>query len=130
VLSKLVYLALRHVISLLVLLARGDATKDIEVVVLRHQLAALRRQIPRPKLQPTDRTLLAALSRALPRVRWSVFLATPDTIMRWHRRLVTRKWTQPYCRGGRPPLAEQAVALSCGWPERTRSGGTDASKAS
>jgi len=51
------------------------------------------------------------LSRALPRSHWSIFLVTPDTILRWHRRLVTRKWTQPCCRGGRPPLAEHVVVL-------------------
>jgi hypothetical protein len=79
---------------------------DVQVVaVLRHQLAVLRRQVKRPEFRPADRAFLAALARALPRRRWSIFLVTPDTILRWHRRLVTRKWTQPYCRGGHPPLA-------------------------
>ena len=73
--------------------------------ILRHQLQVLRRQVKRPAFHPADRALLALLSSALPRRRWSIFLVTPDTILRWHRRLVTRKWTQPYCRGGRPPLA-------------------------
>jgi transposase len=111
VLSKLVYLALRHVISLLVLLARGDATKDIEIVVLRHQLAVLRRQIPRPKLQPTDRALLAALSRALPRSRWSCFFVKPDTLLGWHRRLVAGAWTYPNRGAGRPSLDEEVQQL-------------------
>ena len=76
-----------------------------------HQLRVLRRQVKRPEFRPADRALLAVLSRAVPRGRWSIFLVTPDTILRWHRRLVTRKWTQPDRRGGRPPLADQVVAL-------------------
>jgi hypothetical protein len=67
VLSKLTYVALCRSIQLLVLLARGDATKDLELLVLRHQLAVLRRQTPRPRLEPADRALLAAVSRVLPR---------------------------------------------------------------
>jgi putative transposase len=73
VLSKLAYLALCRSIQLLVLLARGDTTKDLEILVLRHQLAVLRRQVARPKLQPADRALLAALSCVLSRSRWSCF---------------------------------------------------------
>ena len=90
---------------------RSQHAKDVEIAVLRHQLTVLRRQVKRPEFRPTDRALLAALARALPRRRWSAFLVTPDTILRWHRRLVTRKWTQPYRRGGRPPLADHLVAL-------------------
>jgi hypothetical protein len=71
VLSKLAYLTLCRSIRLLALLARGDATKDLEILVLRHQLSVLRRQTPRPKLEPTDRALLAAISRVLSRSRWS-----------------------------------------------------------
>ena len=67
-LSKLAYLALCRSSQLLVLLARGDAAKDLEILVLRHQLAVLRRQVPRPRLEPADRALLAAVSRVLPRV--------------------------------------------------------------
>ena len=70
-LSKLAYLMLCRSIQLLVLLARGDAAKDLELMVLRHQLGVLRRQVPRPKLEPADRALLAAISRVLPRSRWS-----------------------------------------------------------
>jgi putative transposase len=88
VLSRLAYLALCRSIQLLTLLARGDAAKDLEILVLRHQLTILRRQIPRPKLQPTDRALLAAVSRVLPRTRWSCFLVRPETLLRWHRQLV------------------------------------------
>jgi hypothetical protein len=77
VVSKLAYLAVCRSIQLLVLLARGDAAKDLEILVLRHQLTVLRRQLPRPKLEPADRAPLAAISRALPRSRWSCFLSSP-----------------------------------------------------
>ena len=76
-LSRLAYLTLRRSIQLLVLLARGDAAKDLEILLLRHQLCVLRRQTPRPRLEPADRALLAAVSRVLPRSRWSCFLVTP-----------------------------------------------------
>ena len=88
---------------------RSEHAKDVEIAVLRHQLEVLRRQVQRAEFRPADRAVLALLSRALPRELWSSFLVTPGTIMRWHRRLVTRKWTQPYPRGGR--LAEHLVAL-------------------
>jgi hypothetical protein len=74
VLPRLAYLTLCRSIQLLVLLARGDAAKELEILVLRHQLAVLRRQTPRPKLEPADRALLAAISPILPRSRWSCFL--------------------------------------------------------
>jgi putative transposase len=77
VLSKLAYLTLVRSIQLLALLARGDAAKDLEILVLRHQLTVLRRQVQRPKLQPADRALLAAVSRVLPRARWSCFSSSP-----------------------------------------------------
>jgi len=81
VLSKLAYLALCRSIQALALLARGDAAKDLEILVLRHQLAVRRRQIPRPKLETADRALLAALSRVLPRDRWSCCFVKPETLM-------------------------------------------------
>jgi hypothetical protein len=111
VLSKLVYLALRRAISLLVLVARGEAAKDLEILALRHQLTVLRRQIPHPKLQPADRALLAALSRVLPRARWSCFVVKPETLLRWHRRLVAGTWTYPHHRPGRPALDHDAQQL-------------------
>jgi len=92
VLSQLAYLTLCRSIQLLALLARGDAAKDLEILVLRHQLAVLRRQSTRPKLGPGDRALLAAVSRVLPRSRWSCFFVTPETLLRWHRRLVAGAW--------------------------------------
>ena len=81
-LSRLAYLTLCRSIQLLALLARGDAAKDLELLVLRHQLSVLRRQVPRPRLQPADRALLAAVSRVLPRSRWSCFLVKPETLLR------------------------------------------------
>jgi putative transposase len=104
VLSKLAYLTLCRSIQALALLARGDAAKDLEILVLRHQLTVLRRHVARPRLEPTDRALLAAVSRALPRGRWSCFFVKPETLLRWHRRLVAGAWTSPRRGQGRPPL--------------------------
>jgi putative transposase len=107
---KLAYLTLCRSIQLLALLGRGDASKDLEILVLRHQLSGLRRQVPRPRLEPADRALLAAVSRVLPRVSWSWFFVKPDTLLGWHRRLVAGAWTYP--RGpGRPPLDQQVQQL-------------------
>jgi hypothetical protein len=78
-----VYLALRRVFELILFCLRSADDKEIEILVLRHELAVLRRQHPRPRLQPTDRALLAALSRLLPRARWSIFLVQPETLLRW-----------------------------------------------
>ena len=109
-LPKLAYLALCRSIQLLVLLGRGDAANDLELLVLRHQLAVLHRQTPRPKLEPADRALLAAVSRVLPRARWSCFLVQPETLLRWHRRLIAGAWTYPH-RIGRPPLNPEVQQL-------------------
>ena len=103
------YLMTRRLVGMLLGSLRSEHAKDIEIAVLRHQLNVLRRQVKRPEFRPADRALFAALSRALPRSHWSIFPVTPGTILRWHRRLVTRKWTQPSPRGGRPPLAEHLV---------------------
>jgi putative transposase len=110
VLSKLAYLTLCRSIQLLVLLARGDAANDLEILVLRHQLAVLGRHTPRPRLEPADRALLAAVSRVLPRARWSCFFVQPETLLRWHRRLVAGAWTYPH-RIGRPPLNSDVQQL-------------------
>jgi len=89
----LVYLLLRWLFQL-VARSSDDLTRDVEVVVLRHQLKVLRRQVGRPHLRRRDRLFMVALSRALPRARWSSsFLVTPQTLLRWHRELVRRKWT-------------------------------------
>jgi Homeodomain-like domain len=75
------------------------------------KLAVLRRQVPRPRLEPADRALLAAVSRALPRARWSCFLVKPETLMCWHRRLVAGAWTYPRRGQGRPPLDQDVQQL-------------------
>jgi hypothetical protein len=110
VLSKVAYLTLCRSIRLLALLARGDGAKNLEILVLRHQLAVLRRQVARPRLEPADRALLAAVSRVLPRADWSCFLVKPETLLRWHRRLVAGVWTYPH-RIGRPPLDQEVQQL-------------------
>ncbi|MGW7003400.1 integrase core domain-containing protein [Streptomyces sp. NPDC054933] len=89
----------------------GNAAKEVELLVLRHQLAVLQRQVGRPKLEPGDRVLLAALSRLLPRERWSSFIVTPATLLRWHRELVADAWTYPHKRPGRPPIPEETREL-------------------
>ncbi len=75
------------------------------------EVMVLRRQVTRPRLEPADRTLLAALSRVLPRPRWAVFFVRPATLLRWHRELVTRRWTYPRDKPGRPPTAGQVRGL-------------------
>jgi putative transposase len=111
VLSKLAYLTLCRSIQLLALLARGDPAKDLELMVLRHQLSVLRRQVPRPRLEPADRALLTAISRVLPRSSWSCFLVKPERLLRWHRRLVAASWTYPRRGTGRPQLDQDLQAL-------------------
>jgi hypothetical protein len=93
VIWSLMYTLTRRAVGLMVLRLRGDAAKDVELPVLRHQVAVLRRQVGRPCLEPRDRVLLAALSRVLPRQRWDVFFVTPATLLRGHRELAARKWT-------------------------------------
>jgi hypothetical protein len=90
--------------ELIVLFARGNRSKELEILVLRHELSILRRQVARPQFAPRDRLLLAALARVLPRRSWHAFLVRPETLMRWHRRLVARRWTYPQRRPGRPPI--------------------------
>jgi putative transposase len=105
---SLIYAVTRRAFELLVLRARGaDREKDIELLVLRHEVAMLRRQVARPALEPADRMLLAALSRMLPRARWGAFFVTPSTLLRWHRELVARRWTYPRRRPGRPSTSRE-----------------------
>ena len=105
------YLVLRQVLQLIVLGMRGDRTKEIEIPVLRQQVAVLRRQVKRLDREPSDRVVLSALSRLLTRPRWATFLVTPATLLRWHRTLVARKWTYPRRRPGRPPVQAAIRAL-------------------
>jgi hypothetical protein len=128
VLPRLAYLMLCRSIQLLALLARGDAAKDLEILLLRHQLTVLRRQTPRPKLQPADRALLAAVSRVLPRTHWSSFLVRPETLLRWHRQLVKGVWTYPRRGPGRPPLDPEVQQLIVRLAKDNPAGATSASK--
>jgi putative transposase len=98
------YLAFSAVLRLLVRRRSSAFAKDVELLVLRHQLVVLRRQQPRPALRPTDRALLAALARLLPPRRRHGLVVTPQTLLRWHRELVRRKWAQPRRSPGRPPV--------------------------
>jgi putative transposase len=100
---SLCYVVLRRVLQLVALRFRSDEFKELEIVVLRHELAVLRRQVRPPQLRDADRLFLAAASRLLPRTRWRSFVVTPTTLLRWHRRLVARRWTYPG-RVGRPPI--------------------------
>jgi putative transposase len=104
------YVALRCLLQLMLLRPRSEGFKELEIVVLRHELSVLRRQAGRPRLRPGDRLLLAAASQLLPRSRWSSFLVAPATLLRWHRRLVARRWTYA-SRVGRPPVGGEIREL-------------------
>ncbi len=107
---RLLYLIFQSVLRLLLLMARTSSTKDIELLVLRHEVAVLRRTNPRPRLNWADRAMFAALVRKLPRAMRCHRLVTPNTILRWHRRLVRRRWTYP-TRTGRPPIDDVLATL-------------------
>ncbi|MGH3082744.1 MAG: integrase core domain-containing protein [Gaiellaceae bacterium] len=109
---SLLYWSLRRLLELLMLRRRSEREKEIEILLLRHQLQVLERQIARPQLTQTDRALLAAFSRVLPRQAWkrSLFV-TPATVVRWHRQLVARRWTHPHLRPGRPATAGEIREL-------------------
>jgi transposase InsO family protein len=104
------YIALQRVLQLLLLLFRSTQSKDLEIIVLRHELAVLRRQVAHPLFRSADRVFLSAASRLLPRANWSSFVVTPATLLRWHRLLVARRWTYSR-RPGRPPIAPEIRAL-------------------
>ncbi|CAI7980971.1 hypothetical protein FRAHR75_940007 [Frankia sp. Hr75.2] len=108
---SLLYALTRNTLGLMLLRVRGDTAKDVELLVLRHQVAVLRRQVNRPVLEPKDRVILAALSRLLPRARWDSFFVTPATVLRWHRDLLARKWTYPRKSSGRPPVRREIREL-------------------
>jgi hypothetical protein len=99
-----VYLGVRNLFALVWLLGRPRRSKELEILVLRHELAILRRQISRPRLTRADRALLASLSRSLARPAWAVFALKPETLLRWHRQMIARRWTYSHRMPGRPPL--------------------------
>ncbi|SQE00595.1 Integrase catalytic region (fragment) [Parafrankia sp. Ea1.12] len=107
---RLLYLIFVRVCGWLVLLGRSSASKDIELLVLRHEVAVLRRTQPKPRWDWADRAVLAALIRVLPKTLRAHRLVTPGTALRWHRRLITRKWTHPQ-RTGRPPVSTEIATL-------------------
>ena len=107
---RLLYLIFIRVCGWLVLLSRSTASKNAELLVLRHEVAVLRRTNPRPRLDWADRAVLAALIRLLPRKLRTHRLITPGTVLRWHRHLVTQKWAYPN-RTGRPPVSAEITAL-------------------
>ena len=105
-----VYLILRSLLACLMVLSRGEVSKDAELLVLRHENAVLRRQIGRVRYQPSDRLWLAVLARLIPRRRWGeVFAVTPATLLTWHRRLATRKWDYTSRRCPGRPLTASAI---------------------
>jgi putative transposase len=110
VLIRLVYLAVSRLFALLVMLIRSDASKDVEILVLRPEVAVLRRQVARPKPDWADRAVIAALTRLLPRHLRLHRIVTPGTLLAWHRRLIKNKWTYPNPTG-RPPIPEEIREL-------------------
>jgi putative transposase len=111
VLVSFVYLVACRLFALVLLLARSDRSKELELLVLRHELSILRRQARRPQLRESDRLVLAALSRVMPRRSWQAFPVTPETLLRWHRRIIARRWTYPHRRPGRPAVDQEVRQL-------------------
>jgi transposase InsO family protein len=110
VLLRLLYLIFQQVLGLTLVMGRTSSSKDVELLVLRHEVAVLRRAHPRPRLDWADRAVFAALIQRLPRALRGHRLVTPGTVLRWHRQLVRKKWTYP-SRPGRPPINDVLAAL-------------------
>jgi putative transposase len=113
VLLKIVYLLVRQLLSLAVLVFRGDRAKDAELLVVRHENAVLRRHVGQVRYEPADRVWFAALARLIPRTRWSeVFPVTPATLLAWHRKLAAKKYDTSRQRApGRPPTVRSIARL-------------------
>jgi transposase InsO family protein len=111
VLASLLYVMCGRLMALVLVCFRSSEHKELEIVVLRHEIAVLRRRIARPTLRPADRAFLAAASRLLPRARWQAFFVTPGTLLAWHRRLVARRWTNPGRGPGRPNVSREVREL-------------------
>ena len=105
------YWLFRCIFGLAVLRCRSEAANEVEILVLRHELAVLHRQVGRPSCRPADRMFLAALVRMLPRDRWGSVFVQPETIRHWHRSLIARRWTYPHQRPGRPATGAGVRAL-------------------
>jgi putative transposase len=105
------YRAFCRALQLIRLICRSDTDLAVEVVVLRHEVAVLRRQVHRPALEPADRAVLAGLARLLRRQHLGRFFVQPATLLRWHRALVAKRWTYPHARPGRPGIAKGTTAL-------------------
>jgi putative transposase len=129
VVLRLLYLIFVRLLGRLALLARSDASKEAEILVLRHQVAVPRLQVERPRLSWADRAVVAALIRLLPRSRRAGLFVTPGTVLRWHADLVKRRWTYKRIRPGRPPtrstireLVLRMAAENPGWGYRRIAG--------
>ena len=123
---RLLYLIFRQLVAWLGLLARSSRSKNVEILVLRHEVAVLRRQVRRPRLSWADRAVFTALTRLLSQAGRLQRIVTPGTILRWHRDLVTRRWTQP--RTGGRCTAPELRRWCCGWPRRIPRGVTGESR--
>ena len=107
------YRLFRRVLEMLHVLRMDAVAKDAEILVLRHQLAVLRRQVARPRFTWSDRAVVALLAGLVPHELWGSFLVTPKTILGWHRAVVRRRWTYPHRRPGRPALPDETIQLIC-----------------
>jgi putative transposase len=128
VLFSFCYMALRQVLQLLELRVWSNDFKELEILVLRHELAMLRRRTSRPIIRPIDRLFLSAASRRLPRHLWHAFVVTPATLVRWHRRLIAKRWTYADRRG----VVRFGAISGCSrsvWRARTRAGAISESSA-